>query len=67
MEIYKCDKCDKTFQSTDIQYPNLGLVGYKRKSKDYSILIEIDLCPNCIKELNKWFNKPIIWKEDSNV
>ena len=67
MKVYKCDRCGKTFLPTNIQYPNLGLIAYKKKSKDYSTFIEIDLCSSCIEELNKWLNKPIIWKEDSNV
>ena len=59
MEIkaYRCDRCNKLYEEYEISYPTIGLVAYKKKSKDYSIIAEINVCEKCYKQLIQWFKK----------
>ena len=50
MKIYKCDRCGATFEKKDIHY------GYEVIQKLYNgnqdITNEVDLCPNCLKNID---------------
>lgn len=61
MEIkaYRCDRCNKLYEEYKIIYPAIGLIGYKKRNKDYSITAEINLCEKCYKQLIQWLGKEI--------
>lgn len=65
MLVFKCDRCGQTFENTAtevIKVMSTGeggkvnrLYGSDRDAIGYSV--SIDLCPSCVKSLQKWLDK----------
>lgn len=53
MKAKKCDRCGKLYECNDRETLKLAKVfpGSYRNNKGY------DLCPECLSELKKWFDK----------
>ena len=52
MKIYKCDRCGPAFEKKDIHY------GYEVVQKlhngNQDTINEVDLCPNCLKNIYEY-------------
>jgi hypothetical protein len=51
----KCDRCGKYYKYRDGVINGVTLLSYDRKSDEYFIKGEEDICPDCVKSFNEWF------------
>lgn len=53
----KCDRCGKYYDKNDRK---MLLYNYQGKRYDKAF----DLCPGCVTELERWFNKDVLAEND---
>ncbi len=56
----RCDRCGKYFDYHGDQKSAFAFMRYERvKNEYYTESEEFDLCPKCIKSLEKWMNMEV--------
>lgn len=56
MKANQCDRCGDFYKKPDC--PKYGLIIFSDCKSRYKR--GVDLCPQCLDELDKWFNKMVI-------
>ena len=65
MKIYKCDRCGPAFEKKDIHY------GYEVVQKlhngNQDTINEVDLCPNCLKNIYEFMEEKIDFSSSDKI
>lgn len=65
MKIYKCDRCGATFEKENTHY---GYEVVQRLYKDNQDTVnEIDLCPNCLKNIDEFMEERIDFSSSDKI
>ena len=57
MNAKKCDRCKKFYDRNEVKYKGSVIDGISlTRGMSYFCLTRKDLCDDCLKSLDKWFN-----------
>ena len=56
MKANQCDRCGQLYKRT--VNPKYGLIVFSESKSRYKR--SVDLCPQCLNDLDKWYNKMVI-------
>lgn len=55
MVSYRCDRCKKPYDRFQVADRQFNL--YEKQPTPSNYFKKLDLCPDCLDELKKWFEK----------
>lgn len=59
--VRRCDRCGHIYDFTSGASSDMFLKEFvlSRRSENDTRMVKVDLCPQCEKELKKWFDSPV--------